>query len=186
MTRPAFFGYLFLSCGPPLALGIPFFWHRSLLSLTVITSMFFWLTVMIVTSMSFRGFVPLRSDVGPYAAMVVVTVLLEELFRVGLWFMHKFSTKKLKELAVTGSVRYDDLDELSLAYSIGWGHGFLHLLIQFLPVLPLTWNKPTSYSTECPQMSLFLVSCLSQLGIFVILAGALRPKHSSTPSCPTP
>jgi hypothetical protein len=180
MTRPAFLGYLFLSCGPPLALGIPFFWHRSLLSLTIITSMFFWLIVMIVTSMLFRGFVPLQSDVGPYAAMLMFTVLFEELFRVGLWFMHKFSARKLKDLAATGSVRYDDLDELSLAYSIGWGHGFLHLMMQFLPMLPLTWYKPTAYSTECPQMSLFLVSCLSQLGMFSILAGALHFDRTGT------
>lgn len=173
MTKAAFFGYLFLSCGPPLAVGLPFFWHRAFLSLTVITSMFAWLLIMIVTSMLFRGFVPLRSDVGPYSAMLVVTVLLEELARVGLWFVHTFSSRKLRDLAHTGYVRYDDQDELSLAYSIGWGHGFLHLLMQFLPFLPLTWHAPTVYSPECPQMSAFLVSCLSQLGFFAILAGVV-------------
>ena len=178
MTKAAFFGYLFLSCGPPLAVGLPFFWHRAFLSLTVITSMFAWLFVMIVTSMLFRGFVPLRSDVGPYAGMLVLTVLLEELARVGLWFVHTFSSKKLRELAHTGYVRYDDQDELSLAYSIGWGHGFLHLLMQFLPFLFLTWNTPTVYTTECTQMSAFLLSCLSQLGFFAILAGA-APETSS-------
>ena len=74
-----------------------------------------------------------------------------------------------------GHVAYTSLDDLALAYSIGWGHGFLHMMMQFLPFLFLTWNDPTVYSRECPSMSLFLVSCLSQLGMFGILAGAPLP-----------
>lgn len=173
MTVPAFFGYLFLSCGPPAATGLPFFWHRSLLSLTVITSMFLWLFVLISTSVVFRAFVPLRDDVGPYAGLLLTTVLIEEAVRVGLWFAHKHIAVKLKELAVVGRVAYTELDDLALAYSVGWGHGFLHMLMQFLPFIFITWNDPTVYSRECSSMSLFLVSCLSQLGIFALLAGAL-------------
>ena len=110
---------------------------------------------------------------GPYAGLLLTTVLIEEAVRVGLWFAHKHIAVKLKELAVVGRVAYTELDDLALAYSVGWGHGFLHMLMQFLPFIFITWNDPTVYSRECSSMSLFLVSCLSQLGIFALLAGAL-------------
>jgi hypothetical protein len=172
MTVPAFFGYLFLSCGTPVASGLPFFWHRSLLSLTVVTAMFAWMFVMIVISMLFRGFVPLRDEPLPFMGLLLASVGIEETFRVGLWYAHKHASVHLRELARVASVGYTELDEMALAYSIGWGHGFLHLLMQFLPFIFLTWNHPTAYSNECPSMSLFMVSCLSQLGMFGVLSGA--------------
>ena len=175
MTTTAFFGYLFLSCGPPLAAGLPFFYHRSMLSLTTITSMFAWLAIIILVSAMFRAFVPLEQDAAGYFPLLLVTVAVEEAARVGFWFLHKSAGTKLKQLAATASVRFSPLDELALAYAVGWGHGFTHLLFQFGPFLPLTWYTATAYSSNCPNMSIFLVSCLTQLGMFAILAGAHRP-----------
>jgi Aph-1 protein len=177
MPATAFFGYLFLSCGPPIAAGLPFFWHRSLLSLTVVTSMFAWLLVLIVTSMLFRGFVPIRDEKGPYAGMLVATVIFEEAFRGLLWYAHKHASVKLRELANVASVGYTEIDELALAYSVGWGHGAVHLMMQFLPFLPLTWGKSTLYDEQCPSMNLFMMSCLTQLGVFGILASAFLASH---------
>lgn len=181
MTASAFFGYLFLSCGPPLAAGLPFFWHRSLLTLTVITSMFAWLLVLIVTAMLFRGFVPLSDGVGPYSGLLVTSVAIEEAFRGVLWLAHKHAGVKLRELAARARVRYSELDELALAYSVGWGHGAVHTMMLFLPFLPLTWEEATLYKQECSRMSTFMVSCLSQLGIFGLLASALSPLRSAPP-----
>ena len=172
MTVTSFFGYLLLSCGPPLVAGVPFFWHRSLLSLTVITSMFAWLLLLIVTSMLFRGFVPIKDEQGPYAGLLVFSVAVEEAFRIGLWWMHKQASVKLRELATTASVNYTEIDELALAYSIGWGHGAVHMMMQFLPFLPLTTEEATLYDKQCPSISLYTLACLSQLGIFGLLAGA--------------
>lgn len=171
MTTAAFFGYLFLSCGPPLAAGLPFFFHRSMLSLTTITSMFAWLAIIIFVSAIFRAFVPLDRDALSYLPLLLVTVTVEEVARIGFWFLHKSAGIKLKQLAANASVRYSPLDELALAYAIGWGHGFTHLLFQFGPFLPLTWYTATAYSSKCPNLSVFLVSCLTQLGMFAILAG---------------
>lgn len=171
MTTAAFFGYLFLSCGPPLAAGLPFFYHRSMLSLTAITSMFAWLAIIIFVSAIFRAFVPLDQDALGYLPLVLVTVAVEEVARIGFWFLHKSAGVKLKQLAVNASVRYSPLDELALAYAVGWGHGFTHMLFQFGPFLPLTWYTATAYSSKCPNLSIFLVSCLTQLGMFAILAG---------------
>lgn len=172
MTVPAFFGYLFLSCGPPLAAGLPFFWHRSFLSLTVVTSMFAWLALLIFISALFRAFVPLDETAAGYLPLLLVPVIIEECTRIGFWYMHKIAGKHLKQLAETASVRYTPVDELALAYSVGWGHAATHMMFQFGPFLPLTWNTATAYSTRCTNLSLFLVSVLTQLGIFGVLAGA--------------
>lgn len=171
MTVPAFSGYLLLSCGPPLAAGLPFFWHRSLLSLTVVSSMFAWLALLIFTSALFRAFVPLEDTVVGYLPLVLVPVIIEECARIGFWYMHKSAGTHLKQLADTASVRYSPLDELALSYSVGWGHAATHMLFQFGPFLPLTWNTATAYSTHCVNLSLFSVSVLTQLGIFGVLAG---------------
>lgn len=173
MTVPAFFGYLFLSCGPPLAAGLPFFWHRSFLSLTVVTSMFAWLALLILTSALFRAFVPLDDTAVGYIPLLLVPVIIEECARIGFWYMHEIAGKHLKQLADTASVRYSPLDELALSYSVGWGHAATHMLFQFGPFLPLTWNSATVYSSRCTTLSIFMVSVLTQLGMFGILAGVL-------------
>jgi hypothetical protein len=179
MTVPAFFGYLFLSCGPPFAAGGPFLFHRSLLSLTVLTSMFLWLALLIMTSAIFRAFVPLDDSPGRYAPLLVVTVAVEEVARLGFWYIHRKASVKLKSLAERASVRYSALDELALAYSVGWGHAFTHMLFEFMPFLPLTWYSATAYSSLCPNMSIFLVSVLTLLGIFALLAGMRPLVHQS-------
>lgn len=137
--------------------------------------MFAWLAIIILVSAMFRAFVPLEQDAAGYFPLLLVTVAVEEAARVGFWFLHKSAGTKLKQLAATASVRFSPLDELALAYAVGWGHGFTHLLFQFGPFLPLTWYTATAYSSNCPNMSIFLVSCLTQLGMFAILAGAHRP-----------
>jgi hypothetical protein len=35
------------------------------------------------------GFVPLQDSAGPYAGLLVVSVLLQEVFRYALWLIHK-------------------------------------------------------------------------------------------------
>jgi gamma-secretase subunit APH-1 len=177
MTVTIFFGYLFLSCGPPLAAGLPFFWHRSFLSLTVVTSMFAWLALLIFISALFRAFVPVQDTAVGYLPLILVSVIIEECVRIGFWHMHKIAGKHLKHLADTASVRYSSLDELALAYSVGWGHGATHMLFQFGPFLPLTWYTATAYSTRCTDLSLFMVSVLNQLGIFGVLAGVMILAH---------
>jgi gamma-secretase subunit APH-1 len=189
MTVSAFFGYLFLSWGLPLASGLPFFFHRSFLSLTTVSSMFAWLALLIVISAVFRAFVPLDDTAVGYLPLLLSTVLAEEGARAVFWYLHKSAGTHLKQLADVASVRYSQLDELALAYSVGWGHGFTHMLFQFGPFLPLTWYSATWYNSKCPNLSIFSVSVLTQLGMFALLAGVLsprpevRPQHHSRCEC---
>jgi gamma-secretase subunit APH-1 len=176
MTVSAFFGYLFLSWGLPLASGLPFFFHRSFLSLTTVSSMFAWLALLIVISAVFRAFVPLDDTAVGYLPLLLSTVLAEEGARAVFWYLHKSAGTHLKQLADVASVRYSQLDELALAYSVGWGHGFTHMLFQFGPFLPLTWYSATWYNSKCPNLSIFSVSVLTQLGMFALLAGVLSPR----------
>lgn len=134
--------------------------------------MFAWLALLILVSAVFRAFVPLDDTAVGYLPLLLCTVITEEAFRVFFWFFHRTAGRHLKQLAEVASVQYSQLDELALAYSVGWGHGFTHMLFQFGPFLPLTWYTATWYSSKCPNLSVFLVSVLTQLGMFALLAGA--------------
>ena len=170
MTASAFFGYFLLSCGTPLVTWIAFIQPSSFLVLTAITAVFCWLSVLLLISIIFRAFVPVES-VAAYAAVLLVSVLVEELFRLAAYWVHVQARDKLKVLALRGNSTFSAFDETRLAYTVGWGHGLTHVMFQFLPFLPLTWHDATTYNDTCPEMSVFLVSCISQVGMFHLLSG---------------
>lgn len=171
MTATAFFGYLFLSCGSPLAVWLVFIYPSSFLILSALTSTFIWLFIMLVTSAIFRGFVPLDDSAGAYAGMLLAAVAIEEVGRYGAFWAQCKAASALTTIANRAGVIFNTTDDTLLALSVGWGHGFTHMLFQFLPFLPMTWSRATVYNDRCPNMSVFLVSCLTQLAMFGILTG---------------
>lgn len=128
-------------------------------------SAFYWLLVLLVTTAIFRGFVPIATSQPAYAGALLAAVAIEEIARYGVWQMHKRSLVVLHRMSVQSGHTFTKLDELYLALGWGYGHAAVHVLFMFGSLLPLTAGHGTAYSTNCPEMSIFLVGALNSLGM---------------------
>ncbi|KAG2500706.1 hypothetical protein HYH03_001471 [Edaphochlamys debaryana] len=169
MAAIDFFGLFFLGLGPGLAFFIVLIARKSFLVLLALFSAFLWLIVLLVTSAIFRGFVPLDPEQGPYAGMLIASVVIEELTRYGAWRMHRKTLEVFDVMARNSGHRFSLLDKLYMATAWGYGHGACHAVFFFLSFLPLTTNDGTYYLSVCPQMSIFLVGALYSLSFGMIL-----------------
>ncbi|GIL51355.1 hypothetical protein Vafri_7357 [Volvox africanus] len=168
-----FFGLFFLGLGPGIAFFLVVLARKSFLVLLSLFSAFLWLVVLLITSAIFRGFVPLDPEQGPYAGMLVASVVIEEAVRYGVWRLHRKTLEPLESMARSSGHRFSVLDKLYMALAWGYGHAASHAVFFFLSFLPLTADDGTYYNSACPQMSIFLVGALYSLSFGLILTSLM-------------
>ncbi|EIE26907.1 Aph-1, partial [Coccomyxa subellipsoidea C-169] len=160
-----FLGCALIAGGPGLAIFWTFLRRKAFLVLLILACAFGWLVGLLLTSMLFRGFVPLENHTGALAAALLVGVAVQEAMRLGCWQLHRKLVVALGQVAekMEGAGRITREDEQLLALAQGWAHGATHSLFFYYSWLPLFLGKGTFYLDECPQMSYFLAGALLTL-----------------------
>ncbi|KAK9815371.1 hypothetical protein WJX72_002392 [[Myrmecia] bisecta] len=169
MAANAFFGYLLLAGGPPVVLFCAFVARKSFLVLLTLASAFIWLVSLLIIAALFRGFVPLSPSAGPFAALLVVAVLIQECVRYGVWRLHGVTVQSLEAAAhdMVGT-RLTATDKMSMALTYGLAHGGTHSVFLYLSWLPAALGDGTLYTDACPHMSYFLAGALLSLAFFLL------------------
>eukprot|EP00887_Chlorella_sp_A99_P004267 scaffold15.g4267.t1 len=174
MGLAGFAGLLLLGAGPIASVFLVCLARKSFLVLLALAGAFYWLVTLFVISALFRGWAPLSPSVGPYAGLVVVAVLIQEVARVGVWRFHRLSERALDSIARQSSdAPLSAADRFGLALAHGLSHGGTHSLFFFVSWLPLSLGDGTIYSEHCPRMSYYLVGALSTLGFAALLTAGM-------------
>jgi hypothetical protein len=72
-----------------------------------------------------------------------------------------------------GDLELSVADRFSLALTHGFSHAAVHSAFFFVAWLPLSAGGGTYYSPSCPQISFFLATALSTLGMAAVLIGGM-------------
>lgn len=165
MAFAGFLGCALVAGGPGLAIFWTFFRRKAFLVLLILACAFCWLVGLLMTSLLFRGFVPLESHAGALAAALLVGVAVQEVMRLGCWALHRKLLVALGQVAekMEEAGRISREDEQLLALAQGWAHGATHSLFFYYSWLPLFLGEATLYLDACPKMSYFLAGALITL-----------------------
>lgn len=164
-----FWGNLLLGVGPGIAVFMVLIAPKSFLVLLTLFSTFIWLSVLLITSAIFRGFIPYATTAPNYVGVLLASVAMQEAARYGVWIMHKKLCDALERIGRVGPHRLTVLDRLYLALSWGYGHGACQATFFFLSLVPLTTGGATYYLPTCPQMSVFVAQALNCLAFSMLL-----------------
>uniref|UniRef100_A0A061RC53 Gamma-secretase subunit aph1-like n=1 Tax=Tetraselmis sp. GSL018 TaxID=582737 RepID=A0A061RC53_9CHLO len=163
------FGSLLIGVGPGIAIYSSFVGRKSFLVLLSLASAFYWLLSLFLVACIFRGFVPLPLSVGPYAALLLVSVFAQEGLRLVLYWINRRVVSAVNRLAHTMDMpMLSELDEREISLSYGMGHGFSHSIFFFVSFLQLALGDGTYYAETCPGLSFFLVSALNSLAFLLL------------------
>ncbi|KAK9864495.1 hypothetical protein WJX84_009912 [Apatococcus fuscideae] len=169
MGLESFCGLCLIAAGPAAVVYVAVIARKSFLVLLTLASAFYWLVVLMVISALVRGFVPLPDSPGPYAALLIACVAIEEAARAGLYQLHRRLMGLLEGLAARQqNTNLSTADKLSMVTAHGLAHGLTHTVFLCISWLPLTLDVGTYYSDACPQMSVFLASALLSLSFLMI------------------
>eukprot|EP00112_Aurelia_sp_Birch-Aquarium-sp1_P015766 Seg352.2 transcript_id=Seg352.2/GoldUCD/mRNA.D3Y31 product="Gamma-secretase subunit APH-1A" protein_id=Seg352.2/GoldUCD/D3Y31 len=128
MTALMFIGCTFLGFGPALALFVLTVAPDAQQVIVIITSAFFWLLALFVSSVLWIAVVPLKS----YLVFgVTFSVLFQELFRLAFWKILKKAEEGL--ISITGN--QSPLRKLRFHYVSGLGFGMMSGLFAMVNVL---------------------------------------------------
>ncbi|KAK9831083.1 hypothetical protein WJX74_002756 [Apatococcus lobatus] len=139
------------------------------------------------------GFAPLPNHAGPYAALLITCVGIEEAARLGLYKLNQRLLVILEKLADRQEhTTLSKADRLAMTTAHGFAHGLTHAIFLCISWLPLTLDAGTYYIGSCPQMSVFLGSALLAFAFLMLhtssmvvaFAGAEngKPLHRFGPS----
>lgn len=169
MAALTFFAYFFLGCGPSICFFLTFINPKAFLTLLTFFSCFFWLVILLLTSAIFYSSFPSTASVSSYAIILAISVFIQEICRLLVYFFHSKSVKLLEKQALAHNQRFNLIDKLYLAVAWGFGHSLCHSIFFFVSFLSLTTSNGTFYLDKCPQMSLFLVGSLYSISYGLIL-----------------
>ncbi|XP_058094136.1 gamma-secretase subunit APH1-like [Magnolia sinica] len=170
MTVAAGLGYALLALGPALTLFITVIAKKPFLILTVLSSMLLWLVTLILLSVVWRGFLPIKSTaMWPYALLIITSVCFQEGLRVLFWKIYKRLEDMLDAFADRVSKpRLFLTDKLQIALAGGLGHGVAHAVFFCLSLLTPAFGPATFYVDRCSKIPFFLVSAIISLGFVTI------------------
>mmetsp|Transcript_36337 Transcript_36337/g.61253 ORF Transcript_36337/g.61253 Transcript_36337/m.61253 type:complete len:245 (+) Transcript_36337:318-1052(+) len=158
----AYIGYLLIGLGPGAMVFLAGPAQKSFLVILTIASACVWLVSLMIVAVLVRGFLPLPSEFAYYAGPLLLGVIVQEMFRVGLWHVFKLGTTRLEVIAQRmGCAQLSDVDYMSMALAAGMGHGLAHSMFFFFGLAALSLGPATFYVDKCPNMSLFLYTALA-------------------------
>jgi anterior pharynx defective protein 1 len=165
MTLLMFIGCSLVAFGPALALFIMFISKSGQLVVLMIGSSFFWLVSILVSSIVWYIFVPLRTY---FAFIIPFAVLLQEGMR---WLFFKLYLKAERGLTMgskSGVGIPHTLDNFSASLAIGLGFGLTHGVVMYGSVLVAAIGPGSLFVPACPQISLFLLSAMFALAFITM------------------
>ncbi|XXG89270.1 hypothetical protein AAC387_Pa12g1313 [Persea americana] len=170
MTVAAGLGYALIALGPALSIFISVIAKKPFLILTVLSSTLLWLVSLILLSIAWRGFLPLKSTaIWPYGLLLITSVGFQEGLRVLFWKIYKRLEDMLDAFADRVSKpRLFLTDKLEIALAGGLGHGVAHAVFFCLSLLTPAFGPATFYVDRCSRIPFFLVSAVISLGFVTI------------------
>lgn len=163
MTIETFFGCAFLAYGPPLALFALTVAKDPVRVIILIISAFVWLLSLLVSAGLWLAVVPLREEM---AFGVVFSVLFQEGFRLGFYFLLRKADSYLRKLAKSEPTEIF-LNPHILAYTVGLGFGLMSGAFSLMNVLADILGPGTVGLHGEPQ-SFFLVSGVMTLCMILL------------------
>lgn len=170
MTVAAGLGYALLALGPALSLFVSVIAKKPFLILTLLSSTLLWLVSLILLSVVWRGFLPLKSSaIWPFGVLLITSVSFQEGLRLLFWKIYKRLEDMLDAFADRVSKpRLFLTDKLQIALAGGLGHGLAHAVFFCLSLLTPSFGPATFYADKCLHLPFFLVSAIISLGFVTI------------------
>ncbi|XP_052802420.1 gamma-secretase subunit Aph-1-like isoform X2 [Mya arenaria] len=136
MTLMEFFGCTFISFGPPLGLFLFTIARDPLRVIVLITSSFFWLLSLLLSSIWWFAVVPLRDKL---AFGLVFSVVFQELFRFLFYKLLRKADEGLQKVSQQGQEQHVTPKDISnkhiMAYVSGLGFGIISGAFSLINVL---------------------------------------------------
>jgi len=173
MTYVLFFGSLFVTFGPALALFLLVISRNNQLIILTIGGSFFWLLSVLVASIWWYIIPPLRQA---YWFVIPFSVFFQELgryifYRLYAWAFYRQLDSRHRE-QITANPRLQSLsvkpNNVAASVAAGVGSGVTYALVMYISVLWESTGPGSAFSPACPGTSLFIISAILALG-FVLL-----------------
>lgn len=156
-------GTLLISTGPCIAVWLGMFRRRAHLLVIAIVSAFVWCVSLVLASVIWLAIPPLKDT---YGWNLFVAVTSQELFRLGLFLLFRFTGKSSNGIQVF--LRVGPRNELLTGLAVGLGFATMSSLIHFFSVLANDYSDDTAiYDPNCPMN--FFVGAASFALAFTIM-----------------
>jgi len=172
MTYVVFFGSLFVTFGPALALFLVVISRSNQLIIISIGGSFFWLLSILLASIWWYIIPPLREA---YWFVIPFSVFFQELGRYVFYRLYTWAFFRHQEQhreRVAANPRLQSLsakpDNIAASVAVGVGSGVTYALVMYTSVLWEAMGPGSLFSPACPGTSLFIISAIIALG-FVLL-----------------
>jgi len=174
MTYVLFFGSLFVTFGPALALFLLVVSRNNQLIILTIGGAFFWLLSILVASIWWYIIPPLRHS---YWFVIPFSVLFQELgryvfYRLYSWAFYRSQLDARHREQILNNPRLQSLsvkpNNVAAALAVGLGSGVTYALVMYTSILWESTGPGSLFSPACPGTSLFIISAIIALG-FVLL-----------------
>lgn len=163
MTVETFFGCALLAYGLPIALFAFTIAKDPVRIIVLIISSFVWLLSLLLSAILWNAVIPLKDEV---AFGLVFSVVFQELFRLGLYFLLKKADTYLKRLSEAEPTQIFSNPSL-LAYTVGLGFGLMSGAFSLMNVLADALG-PGTVGMEGQPQNFFLVSATMTLCMIIL------------------
>ncbi|RKP25339.1 gamma-secretase subunit Aph-1, partial [Syncephalis pseudoplumigaleata] len=154
MTLLSFFGCALAAYGPIVSVFLLTIARDAQLVILSMTSAFFWLVALLLTSVFWYVIPPARSL---HPVTLLYGVLLQELIR---WAYFKMIERAEKGLHTTAKQPTSRLNRTSFAFASGLGFGLIYALTTYVTLLSQSSGPGTPMAPSCPTVSLFFLSAI--------------------------
>ncbi|KAL1915664.1 uncharacterized protein VTP21DRAFT_6423 [Calcarisporiella thermophila] len=162
MSLPTFFGCLLTAYGPSLVLFFAYLARNAQLVLLVVSSAFFWLISILLSSVLWFAIVPARQL---HPLTIAYSVLLQELFRWLLFVLINRAEAWLNLVAKNPKSLYNRAE---FSFACGYGFGLMNALVNYSSLLAVSIGPGTVMCRSCSFASLFIISAIN-VSFFVLL-----------------
>eukprot|EP00727_Mastigamoeba_balamuthi_P010019 m51a1_g564 hypothetical protein (239) ;mRNA; f:501483-502679 len=156
MTYTAFFGDLFISLSPVVALFFLVVIRDHRLTILTIGGAFFWMLGILLSSMWWYIVAPMQ---GKAWFALLFSVAIQEAVRAAFVYLYMWVERRIEEL------RHDKEfpNRLLVSFSTGVGTANAYVLVMYLPVMWEAKGAATLFSSACPSSSLFSINAVLAL-----------------------
>lgn len=159
VNYPLFFGCILIGFGPISALFFLVIAKRAQLVILTLSGAFLWLVAILVTASLWHILPPLTTSL---AATIPVAVIIQEIFRVLLFFLYTKTETAVKR--VTTSSHQLPLNDMTSALATGLGVASMHAVLMFGSlVASSTGARGAAFSSSCESIPLVFSAALSTL-----------------------
>ncbi|KAI9595931.1 gamma-secretase subunit Aph-1 [Syncephalis fuscata] len=154
MTLLSFFGCALTAYGPVVSVFLLTIARDAQLVILAMTSAFFWLVALLLTSVLWYIIPPARSL---HPVTLLYAVLIQEIIR---WGYFKMIERAEKGLHTTAKQPTSRLNRTSFAFASGLGFGVIYALITYIALLSKSSGPGVLMSPSCPSVSSFFLSAI--------------------------